>query len=156
MRLFLSLMASVALAGCMSNVQPPAAAPPDDAAGALAAVHAFHDALGAGDEAAATRLLAPDVVVFESGGAETLEQYASGHLKGDMAFMKAMQVQKLDEQQKVSGDLALVITRSRITGEYKGKKLDLFSTETMALRRQPEGWRIAHVHWSSRPAGKAH
>ena len=32
---------------------------------------------------------------------------------------------------------------------YKGKPLDLSTTETMLLRRTNGGWKIVHVHWSS-------
>jgi ketosteroid isomerase-like protein len=34
-------------------------------------------------------------------------------------------------------------------GEIDGKPLDLITTETMVLTREPEGWRIRHIHWSS-------
>jgi hypothetical protein len=156
MRLFISMVTAVALSGCMANVQQQDVQQEDDTAGPLPAVHAFQAALVKGDEAAARQALAPEVLIYESGGAETLDQYASGHMKGDMAFLKGIQIEKLDEKQTLSRDLAVVTTRSRMTGEYKGKKLDLFSTETMALKRQADGWRIVHIHWSSQPAGKAH
>jgi ketosteroid isomerase-like protein len=34
-------------------------------------------------------------------------------------------------------------------GAYKGKPVDRLTTETMVLRKTPDGWRIVHVHWSS-------
>jgi ketosteroid isomerase-like protein len=156
MRLLLSIVIVAVLSGCMANVEQQAVKQEDNTAGPLSAVHALHDALVNGDEAAARQALAPEVLIYESGGAETLDQYAAGHMKGDMAFLKAIQIQKLDEKQTLSRDLAMVTTRSRMTGEYKGKKLDLFSTETMVLKREPDGWRIVHIHWSSQPAAKAH
>jgi ketosteroid isomerase-like protein len=154
MRMLLSILTIAALSGCMTNVQQ---AEQDSAAAPLAAVHAFHDALVRGDEAAARQALAPDVLIYESGGAETsLEHYASHHMKSDMAFMKDMKIQALEEKETVSRDLALVTSRSRMTGQYRGKALDLFSTQTMALKRGAGGWRIVHIHWSSQPAGKSH
>jgi hypothetical protein len=157
MRLLLSIVTVALLSGCMANVRQTDTRQEDDTAGPLSAVHAFQEALVKGDEAAARAVLAPEVLIYESGGVETsAEQYASGHMKGDMAFLKAVQVQRLDERQTLSRDLAVISTRSRMTGEYKGKKLDLFSTETMTLKREPHGWRIVHIHWSSQPASKAH
>ncbi|MGH8033636.1 MAG: YybH family protein [Nevskiaceae bacterium] len=150
MRVFFLVALLAALSACTSNVRQ------RDPAAALNVVRAFQAALVQGDEAAARQLLAPEALIYESGGMETREQYASGHLKGDMAFLKAVQLQTLEQTQTPSGDLAVVSTRSRISGEYKGKPVDLLSTETMVLKRGPEDWKIVHIHWSSRPASKAH
>jgi len=35
------------------------------------------------------------------------------------------------------------------------KSVKLVSTETMILRKNADGWRIVHIHWSSRPASAA-
>ena len=40
---------------------------------------------------------------------------------------------------------------SRPTGSFKGKSIDLLTTETMILRRMAGDWRIVHIHWSSQP-----
>jgi ketosteroid isomerase-like protein len=31
-----------------------------------------------------------------------------------------------------------------------GKEATMLSTETMVLRRGTSGWKIVHIHWSSR------
>jgi ketosteroid isomerase-like protein len=121
----------------------------------VAVAEAFGAALAAGDEAAALKLLAPDVLIYEAGGQEaSRDEYAAAHLKGDIEFLKGVRLQTVDRKHTVHGDLALVTSRSRATGTYKDKPVDVLGTETLVLRRDKEGWRIAHIHWSSRPAPK--
>lgn len=120
-----------------------------DAAGTAAA---FSAAIVAGDEATAKSLLDPDVLIYESGRQEnSRDEYAAHHLKGDMAFLAKARVQVLDRKHGTNGDLAWVATRSRISGTHKEKPVDVFSTETMVLKRVTESWRIVHIQWSSRP-----
>ena len=45
--------------------------------------------------------------------------------------------------------MAWIASEGRTTGTYKGKALDLVTTETMVLRRSGHGWKIVHIHWSS-------
>lgn len=116
-------------------------------------VAAFHDALSGGDRAKVTELLASGVIIFESGGAElSREEYASHHLGADMEFAKATKVEVVDRQAGEAGDAAWVLTRSRTTGTFKDRPVDLRGTETMLLRKTPDGWRIVHIHWSSAKA----
>lgn len=134
------------LAGC-ATVRPPA-----PAFDAPAMAEAFHRALATGDEAAVGKLLATEVLIYESGGQESSrEEYMSHHMKGDMAFLAKSQLQVIERKQGASGDLAWVGTRSRITGVHRDKPVDINSTESLVFERKPEGWRIVHVQWSSRP-----
>lgn len=118
-------------------------------------VDAFFAALKAGDFAKTESLLDPNVRIFESGGAErSAQEYASHHMKGDAAFLKTA-IQAVSQRTgDAAGDLAWVASEQRITGESKGKPVDILSTETMVLRKTPAGWRIVHIHWSSRPFKK--
>lgn len=119
----------------------------------LAAAKAFSGALAAKDEATVKTLLAPDVLIYESGGQESSrEEYMSHHMKGDMAFLANAQIQIIDRKHGVNDDLAWVATRSRIIGKHKDEPVDVYSTETLVLKREPGAWRIVHVQWSSRPA----
>lgn len=119
----------------------------------LAVVEAFGQALVAGDGDRAQALLAPDVLIYEFGGQEaSRDEYAAGHLKADMAFLKGASVSTLDRRESVHGDLAVVTTRTRTTGTYKDQPVDQLGTETMVLRRDGTTWRITHIHWSSRKA----
>lgn len=116
----------------------------------LAVVHGFHHALATSDSAAALRELHPDVVIFEGGHAETLDEYRGGHLPADMAFASATRRRPTDESVRVWGDQALYISESRTTGTYRGRSVDSHGTETIVLVRTSDGWRIRHIHWSSR------
>jgi ketosteroid isomerase-like protein len=138
------------LAGCAARGAPPAA--DDPAAAVVAQAEAFHRALTAGDEAAVGALLAPEVLIYESGGQESSrEEYMSHHMKGDMAFLGKSQLQVIERKHGASGNLGWVATRSRITGVHRDKPVDIYSTESLVLERKPEGWRIVHVQWSSQP-----
>lgn len=116
-----------------------------------AAVDAFQAALKSGNAEAAERWLAPDVLIYEGGGAErSRAEYAGHHLAGDIAFMKKAQIEILKRSSGGDEKTAWVTTESRIRGESsKGKPLDVASTETALLKNTAEGWRIVHLHWSS-------
>jgi ketosteroid isomerase-like protein len=115
-----------------------------------AAIDAFHAALGSGNRDEALRWLAPEVVIFEGGGAEmSRDEYASHHLGSDMEFSKAVKSEIVDRQSGSSGDVAWVLTRTHTVGRFGDRAVDANGVETMVLRRGAEGWRIVHVHWSS-------
>jgi len=118
------------------------------------AVAAFHEALATGNADAALARMAPDVVIFESGGAElSRDEYASHHLGGDMTFAAAVSREVLEQHEQTLGpDTALVLTRTRTTGTFNDREIDAAGVETMLLRRVEGDWRIVHVHWSSRSA----
>ncbi len=119
---------------------------------ALAALASFQAALKAGDADAAQRWLSPAVVIYESGGIEhDRAEYASHHLAADMSFLKTASVETRSRQSGGDAETAWVITASRLKGlSAKGKAFDLDSLETALLQRSADGWRIRHLHWSSR------
>lgn len=141
--------ASHAVAGDLLDVRGPTSAAPDSA-GVAEVVDRFHVALAAGDTATVLRLLAGDVVVQESGGVETLDEYRSHHLPGDMAFARAVKRERSPIRVQVRGDVAWATSTSTTVGEYRGRAIDAQGAELMVLRRDPEGWRIVAIHWSSR------
>lgn len=112
-------------------------------------VDAFHAALAAGDSVAALDRLHPDVLIYESGHAETFEEYRSGHLASDMAFAAAVRRERTGHSTDLWGDTALFTSESRTTGTWRGREIDARGVETMVLVRTPDGWRIRHIHWSS-------
>jgi len=125
---------------------------PAGAADAVAVVDRFQQLLAKGNTAAAAELLDPAVLIFESGGAEkSRAEYASHHLKEDAAFMKTAKLSSLSRTGDVSGDLAFVATESSLKSGG-AQPVDLVTTETMVLKRTSQGWRVSHVHWSSRKA----
>lgn len=118
-----------------------------------AVVDAFGDALAAEDEATVRALLAADVLIYESGGAErSLEEYAGHHMPADMAFVAAMERQLTDRKVFEAGDFAIVTSMGRTRGTFRERQIDLLGTETILLEKRDGNWVITHIHWSSRPA----
>lgn len=118
----------------------------------IAVVDAFGKALAAGDTAAALNLLDPAVTILESGGVErSRDEYAAHHLGADAAFLRDATVTPVWRTARAHGALAWVGSESRVAAVSKGKPVKLMSTETMVLSQTPDGWRIVHIHWSSRP-----
>lgn len=121
--------------------------------GPAAAADALHAAIAAGDEQGLRELLDSDVLIFESGGVESsLEEYASHHMLADMEFLADMERQALDRDVFEAENMAVVSTRSRLSGRFRDKEVDLFSTETLVLILTGADWRVRHIHWSSTPA----
>jgi ketosteroid isomerase-like protein len=121
-----------------------------DSAAVVETVERFHAALAAGDSTGALALLGPDVVILESGGAETRDEYRSHHLAADIAFAQAVKSERGPMRAVVRGDAAWVTSTSTTTGEYRGRHVHSTGTELVVLSRTPEGWRISAIHWSSR------
>lgn len=120
------------------------------ARGAAATVDAFHAALDRGDTRTAASLLADDALIFESGGAERSKaEYAGHHLTADAEYSRAVSSVVTRRAGSSIGGIAWVASEGRTTGTYKGKALDLLTTETMVLRRIGSTWKITHIHWSS-------
>src|SRR5262245_4341043 len=118
-------------------------------------VDAFYGALAKGDGAAAWALLDDGVQIYEQGWVERSKAvYASEHLGSDTAFAGATTHTTTARSGFVAGDMATVISEGKTTGTFKDKPIDSVTLETMTLRRGPSGWRIVHIHWSSRAAKK--
>ena len=122
-----------------------------EATDAAAAVDAFHADLNTGDTAGALTFLAPDVMIFEEGGAErSRDEYASHHLSSDAAFAAASEATVMRRSGWADGDVAWITSEGQTTGQFNGRAVDRLTTETMVLKRHADGWRIHHIHWSSR------
>ena len=118
----------------------------------VAVVDRFFGALASGDTRSAGNLLDPGVLIYESGGAErSRKEYAAHHLGSDAAFLQKARHRLLSRTGDAVGDLAWVATEAALAAPGKGgKEISIVSTETMVLRRTEAGWRIVHIHWSSR------
>jgi ketosteroid isomerase-like protein len=117
------------------------------------AVSAFHAAVTAGDTGKALALLAPGVVIYESGHVErSRDEYANHHLAGDMAFSKVVTRKVLKHTERVEGNIATVLEETETSGSFKGKPVHAFGVETAVLEKKDDDWVIVHVHWSSRNA----
>jgi mono/diheme cytochrome c family protein len=118
-----------------------------------AAAQALNVALSAGDVGTVEALLDPQVLILESGGAErSRAEYAAHHMQSDMAFLQDTQYTLLHQTGDRVGELAWVASEASITGRSGDNAVALMSTETLVLEKAAKGWRIVHVHWSSRPA----
>lgn len=138
-------IAAVLMAGLISS--------PVWAAGPREAVEAFHTALTNGDKTAAVALLAPEVLIFESGYVErSRAEYASHHLDGDIAFSKTANRKVLAQGERTDGKTAIVWQETETKGTSKGKEIHVMGTETAVLEKTGDKWSIVHVHWSSRKA----
>ena len=138
-------IAAVLMAGLISS--------PAWAAGPREAVEAFHAALTSGDKTAATALLSPEVLIFESGYVErSRAEYASHHLDGDIAFSKTASRKVLGQGERTDGKTAIVWQETETKGTSKGKEIHVMGTETAVLEKTGDKWSIVHVHWSSRKA----
>ncbi len=114
-------------------------------------VVAFHEALARGDSSAALELLAPDVLIYESGRAEqSRDEFQSHHLIVDMEFASQTSREVVTQSTHQSGDVAWVTSTTATRGMFRDREIDMLGTETIVLERTTDGWRIVHVHWSSR------
>ena len=144
-------MRLLAVAMIVMAATAPASAQSTDATAAVTAVVAqFHAALKAGNAADALRLLAPDVVLLESGGTETRAEYEKNHLPADIEFEKAVTTTRSPYRVTVVGDAAWSISTAEFKGTFRGKPVDSLGAELMVLSRDASGWRIRTVHWSGR------
>lgn len=124
---------------------------PVQAQPAVAAVERFSAALVAGRLDAAGAELDPNVLILERGGAErSAAEYLGGHAKGDAAFLQTAHIQLIRRSAQINGDLAWVASESELHLSKDGKPVTVLSTETMLVQRTHAGWKIVHIHWSSR------
>ncbi len=124
---------------------------PDAAQAAAATVDRFFAALVAGELDKAGVELDQDVIILESGGAEhSALEYLGHHAKGDAEFLSTAQQKPGRRTARASGDLAWVASENDLVVQQDGKPMTIASTETMVLRFTPAGWKIVHIHWSSR------
>ena len=106
--------------------------------------------LEAGDSAAVLSLLSPDAVIFESGGVESRDEYRSHHLAGDIGFARAVRRTQGPVRATVRGDAARASSPGAAQGTDGQRAVNSTSAELMGLTREPAGWKIRAIHWSSR------
>jgi ketosteroid isomerase-like protein len=130
-----------------------ATAPVADSAEVAHTVGRYHEALGRGDSIAALALLAPDAVILESGGRESVAEYRAHHLPADIEFARGVPESRSPIRVVVRGDAAWATSTTTTKGTFRGRAVDSVGAELMVLTRTADGWRIAAIHWSSRRRG---
>jgi hypothetical protein len=141
-------VASLLAADLLAQANPATLA--RDSAAAVATVERFHTLLASGDSAAAVLLLAPDLVVLESGGVETRAEFLADHLGADMQFAKAVPSGRRLVSFRQEGDVVWTVATSTSRGEFRDRKIDSRGAELTVLTRSGTGWLIRAIHWSSR------
>lgn len=142
--------------GHAHHPQPAKASPaleiPAGANAAVSVVDRFGKALAAGDFKTVEQLLAADVLILETGGAErSRAEYLGHHAISDAQFLKGAHSELKRRRARVDGALAWIGSESELHATRDGKPLTLLSTETVVLKKVGGDWRIVHIHWSSRP-----
>src|SRR5687768_18073923 len=133
----------------LSTACAPPQSPADDEAAVAAAVKEFQTAMDTGDAATVMRYIADDALMMEGGTIENRMQYETDHLPADLDFAKGMKAKRMPVKQDVRGDVAWVRTSTEFSGTFQEQPLALLGLETMVLTREPEGWRVRALHWSS-------
>ena len=133
--------APVSLAGLKPNTVP----------AAEAVARAFQAALQRGDRAAVLALLAPEVTVSERGHTQSHDEYASGHLDEDIAFLKDATITPISLGSMPMGDTAMVGSASTIRTVAGSKPVTLLSREMLTLKQASGGWKIVTIQWQSTP-----
>jgi len=122
------------------------------AAPVIAVIEQFSSALQAADFERVGDLLAEDALILESGGAErSRAEYLGGHAIHDAMFLKGAHSEVKNRTARIEGSIAWIGSESELHSTKDGKTMTLLSTETMVLKKTDAGWRIVHIHWSSRP-----
>jgi len=134
----------------------PAGVISSEALGATTVVDAFHAAPNANDTDKCLAMLAGDVMIFEEGGTEwSRDEYAAHHLEADPSFAAVSGSTISRRAVWAEGDVTWVTTEGRTTGLVGDPTIDRLTVATKVLKRGPDGWRIQHIHWSSRAAPDA-
>ena len=102
------------------------------------------------DSEQAGAILHDDVTILEGGGMETKSQYLSHHFHSDGKFLAAINREEVSQDIKIEGNVAWVTSKTKMTGTYLGRDIDLSSLELAVLKKENGMWRVVALHWSSR------
>ena len=110
----------------------------------------FHKAIKKGYQKKARSLLDDNVVIFEGGKVErSADDYANHHMISDMQYLAKINTEVLEHSVKVVGDTAYSMSRTKSTGQVKGKYINSEGMESMVLLKKEGKWKITHIHWSN-------
>jgi len=150
---FFALLMGLALLSCSACASKPDTT--RDEADIQTTLETFYGAMREGDNAKAMSMIAQDAQFVESGKLETREQYEMNHLPNDIKFEKQVHGKRGPLRTRINGDVAWVIAETEFMGKFEEdgavSDVDFVSSQLAVLSREPEGWRIRSIHWSSRP-----
>jgi len=146
------------------SVPSPATAAPAQSGGArfspaaneaVQVVNDFMTALVAGKLESARLLMTPDAVVIANGQVlGDRDDYINGAAKGDAAALGTVQRELLRRDAKAGPNLAWVLSEKRLRAPGTTQGPSEVVVETMLLAKTAAGWKISHIHWSGRTAGR--
>lgn len=129
-----------------------AQAPSPEEAALRRVVDAYHDAVARKDLATLASLFHPDLVVFESGGVNpTRADYLDHHLGPELKELHSWRTDGMEVRLVPGKETAMALCHFTYQAQTMGgKQYAGEATETLGLVLTSEGWRIRHLHWSSR------
>ena len=146
-----SLLASATSAAEASIPDRPAIHPNGDSVAVVKVIEQFRAALAHADSAGVLALLAPDVLILESGDVETLADYRAHHIGADIAFARAVPGVHKTVAVRLAENTAWVTSTSVTQGQFEGRAVNSSGAELMVLTRttQRSPWLVRAIHWSS-------
>jgi len=122
-----------------------------EATEAVRVVDSFSSAMTANNLASAGTFLDPGVVIVANGVAHgSRDEYLNTTGKARAVFLGKAQAQLLRRQARGGPNFVWVVSSSTYKATEASKVSTMLNTETMLLRKGPQGWKIIHIHWSSR------
>ncbi len=121
---------------------------------ATATAAAYLAAMAATDLDAAEALFAEDSLIFETGGVEgTWHDYRRHHIGPELAAIVSFEITRGEprERQSADGTMAWVAWSVEYRIELNdGRVINSRGTVSFVLEGHEQGFRIHHLHWSSR------
>ncbi len=115
---------------------------------------AYLDAMESGDLDGAEKLFGSPSSIYESGGQEgTWKRYREHHLGPEIDAVESFTISRGDSESHTSqdGSMAFVAWPIEYRIVLKGDRtIESKGTVTFVLVRGDDGFRIRHLHWSSR------
>ena len=112
----------------------------------------FMTALSTNNLAAARELMEPGVVVITNGVIRgSRDAYMAQQATADADYMRRAQRQLLRRDARAGPNMAWVVSEKLFKVPDGDPKAAIATSETIVLVKTPAGWKIAHIHWSSRP-----
>lgn len=121
---------------------------------AVEVVDTFMLELGKGQLERARQLMAPEAIVLADGRVlGNRDTYIDGAAKADVAALGSVQRELMRRDAHAGPNFSWVMSELRLRGPSAARGQGDVVVETMLLARRGNGWKIVHIHWSSRRAG---
>ena len=117
-----------------------------------AVLNAYRSALTARDVESLNKVFREDAIIFENSSVEgTWTEYRDHHLRPEFEHLSGFEVGPSNLEVTREGNTAWAIDHFPFTVvTEKGERIRLNAAVTYVLRRDRTGWKVVHMHWSSR------